>query len=62
MHVGADGDQPALDATVTITSNLQGTAGKFRVYASAVLPAGAVGGVDARLTALVQRISGRIGR
>ena len=61
VHFAAEGDQPALDATVTITSNLQGTAGKFRVYASAVLPAGAVGGVDARLTALVRRISERIG-
>ena len=61
VRIAAEGDQPSLDATVTITSNVQGTAGKFRVYASGVLPAGAVGGVDARLTALVRRISERIG-
>ena len=60
VHIAAEGDLPALDATVTITAQMEGSASKFRVYASAVLPAGAVGGLDARLSALVQRISGRI--
>ena len=60
VHVNAEADQPALDATVTITTNAQATAGKFRVYASAVMPAGAVGGVDPRLTVLVQKLSKRI--
>ena len=60
VHIAAEGDQPALDATVTITANVEGTAGKFRIYASAVMPAGAVGGVDARLTALVRRIAARL--
>lgn len=57
VRMAAEGDQPALDATVTITANAQGTAAKFRIYASAVLAVGAVGGVDPRLTALVQRVS-----
>jgi hypothetical protein len=60
IHFAADGDQPALDATVTITTNTQGTASKFRVYSSAVMPAGAIGGVDARLSALVQKLAKRI--
>ena len=60
VHFDAEGDQPALDATVTVTANTQGSATKFRVYASAVLPAGAVGGVDPRLMLLVQRVSARI--
>ncbi|HEY0306000.1 MAG TPA: hypothetical protein VGC44_13600, partial [Longimicrobiales bacterium] len=57
VRMAAEGDQPALDATVTITANAQGPATRFRIYASAVLAAGAVGGVDPRLTALVQRVS-----
>jgi hypothetical protein len=60
VHFNAEGDQPSLDANVSVTTNTQGTASKFRVYASAVLPAGAVGGVDPRLSALVQRVSARI--
>jgi hypothetical protein len=60
LQFAAEGDQPALDATVTITAGGQGSGSKFRIYASAVLPAGAVGGIDARLTALVDRIAGRI--
>ena len=60
VHFNAEGDQPALDATVTITANAQGAESKFRIYASAVMPAGTVGGVDARLTELVRRISMRI--
>lgn len=59
-HFAAEGDQPALAATVAVTAKTEGTATKFRVYASAVLPVGAVGGVDPRLSALVQRVSARI--
>jgi hypothetical protein len=62
VHFDAAGDEPALDATVTITAQPQSSGSRFRVYASAVLPAGAVGGVDARLTALVERLKGRVGR
>ena len=60
VHFDAAGDQPALDATVTITAQTQGTGTRFRVYASAVLPAGAVGGLDGRLKALADRVSARI--
>jgi hypothetical protein len=57
IHFMAEGDQPALDATVTITSSMDGSASRFRIYASAVLPAGAVGGIDPRLTAFVERVA-----
>ncbi len=60
VHFNAEGDQPGLEATVSITTSTQGSASRFRVYASAVLPAGAVGGVDARLSALVQKLSSHI--
>ena len=60
VHFDAVGDEPALDAVVTITTQAQGSGNRFRVYASAVMPAGAVGGVDARLKALAERVSARI--
>ncbi len=60
VHFDAAGELPALDANIAINAVTQGTATKFRVYASAVMPAGAVGGVDPRLMQLVERISRHI--
>jgi hypothetical protein len=57
VHFAAEGDQPALDATVNITAVTRGTETRYRIYAAAVMPAEAIGGVDARLNALVQRLS-----
>ncbi len=60
VHFAADGELPGLNATVTITATTLAPETRFRVYASAVLAADQVGGVDPRLTALAQRISKRI--
>ena len=56
----ADSTLPKLDARVTISATTTGTATKFRIYATSVLNAGEVGGVDARLLALTQRLARRI--
>ena len=60
VHFNAEGEQPVLDATVTITAMTRGAETKYRIYASSVMPAGAIGGVDPRLMALVQRLSRHI--
>jgi hypothetical protein len=60
LHFNAEGDQPVLDATITITSMTRGAETKYRIYAASVMPVGAIGGVDARLMALVQRMARNI--
>ena len=60
LHFNAEGDQPVLDATITITSMTRGAETKYRIYAASVMPSGAVGGVDPRLMSLVQRLSQHI--
>jgi hypothetical protein len=60
LHFNAEGDHPVLDATITITAMTRGSETKYRIYAASVMPAGAIGGVDARLMSLVQRLSRHI--
>lgn len=60
VHFDAEGEQPALDATITVTATTQGSDSKFRIFATSVMPADAIGGVDPRLMALVQRLSRHI--
>jgi hypothetical protein len=60
VHFNAEGELPALDATVTITTMTRGSETRFSIYASGVLPPGVVGGIDPRLMQLVQRISAHI--
>lgn len=52
----AEGDQPALEATVTINTVTSGSDTKFRIFASSVVEPNVIGGVDPRLTALAQRL------
>ena len=51
----ADG-QPALDATVTISAQTTGATTRVRLFASSPLDPEMVGGTDARLMTLIQRI------
>ena len=51
----ADG-QPALDATVTISAQTTGATTRVRLFASSPIEPEKVGGVDARLMTLIQRI------
>jgi hypothetical protein len=60
VHFNAEGELPALDATITISAVTRGSDTRFRVFASALLEPGAVGGIDPRLTALVQRLARHI--
>jgi hypothetical protein len=52
----AEGDQPALEATVSINTVTSGTDTKFRIFASSVVEPNVIGGVDPRLMALAQRL------
>lgn len=52
----AEGDQPALEATVTINTVTSGSDTKFRIFASSVVEPNVIGGVDPRLMALAQRL------
>jgi hypothetical protein len=52
----AEGEQPALEATVTINTVTSGSDTKFRIFASSVVEPNVIGGVDPRLTALAQRL------
>jgi hypothetical protein len=56
----AEGEQPALEATVTINTVTSGNDTKFRIFASAVVEPNIVGGVDPRLMALAQRLARHI--
>jgi hypothetical protein len=58
----AEGDQPALEATVTINYVNSTSETKFRIFASSVVEPSVVGGVDARLTALARRLAGHISK
>jgi hypothetical protein len=60
IHFAAEGELPVLDAELTISLLPDRQPVRYRVYASAVMPAGAIGGVDPRLTALTKRIAQRI--
>lgn len=60
VHFAAETGLPALEATVIINTTTSGTETKFRILTTAVLNAGEVGGVDARLMALSQRLARRI--
>jgi hypothetical protein len=56
----AEGDQPALEATISINTVTSGADTKFRIFASSVVEANVIGGVDPRLTALTQRLARHI--
>lgn len=60
VKFAADGDQPALDATVTISTESTGNETRVRILASSILEQNQVGGRDARLAALVQRVNQRL--
>ena len=60
IKVPATGNEPALDAVVVLSLETRGAEHWIRVLASALLAQGQVGGQDARLAALVQRIRQRI--
>lgn len=60
IHFAADGELPVLDAELTISLLPDRSPLRYRVYASAVMPAGAIGGVDPRLMALTKRVAQRI--
>jgi hypothetical protein len=56
----AAGDEPALDATVTISTETTGNETRIRIFASSALEQNQVGGKDARLASLVQRVNQRL--
>ena len=56
----AEGNQPALEATVTITTQATGDAVRIRIFASSMLEQNQVGGEDPRLVSLVQRVNKRL--
>lgn len=56
----AEGDQPALDATVTISAKTTGNETRIRIFASSMIEQDQTGGRDARLAALVQRVNQRL--
>jgi len=60
VRFAAEGDQPALEATVSINTVTSGADTKFRIFASSVVEPNVIGGVDARLVALARRLAGRI--
>lgn len=60
IKFAAEADQPALDATVTIATETTGNETRIRIVASSVLEKTQVGGPDARLASLVQRVNQRL--
>ena len=60
VHFAAEGELPALDATIRITSVTSGSETRFRIFASAELKPSEVGGVDARLMSLIDRLAKRL--
>ena len=56
----AEGELPALEATIRITSVTSGSETRFRLFASAELEPNEVGGVDPRLMSLLERLAKRI--
>jgi hypothetical protein len=53
-------DQPALDATITISAEPLGDEMRIRIFASSVIEQNEIGGQDARLVSLVQRLKQRL--
>ena len=53
---------PALDATVTISAQTTGVETRVRLFASSPVAPETVGGTDARLMALIQRIEQQLDR
>lgn len=60
VKFAAEGDQPALDATVTISTKTTGNETRIRIFASSVIEQDEIGGQDARLASLVQRVNQRL--
>ena|SRR5687767_1385856 len=56
----ATADQPALDATLTISTQTTGNETRVRIFASSTLEQNQIGGKDARLASLVQRVNERL--
>jgi hypothetical protein len=53
----ATADEPALDATLTISTQTTGNETRIRIFASSTLEPNEIGGKDARLASLVQRVN-----
>lgn len=60
VRIAASADQPALDAELSISTQAVGRNSRVRIFASAVLAAGQMGGKDARLMELAQRVERRL--
>ena len=56
----ATDDQPALDATLTISTQTTGNETRIRIFASSAIEQNQIGGKDARLASLVQRVNQRL--
>lgn len=56
----AAADQPALEATLTISAQQLGDDTRIQILASSVLAENEIGGQDARLVSLVQRVKQRL--
>ena len=56
----ATAEEPALAATLTISTQTTGNETRIRIFASSALEQDQIGGKDARLAALVQRVNQRL--
>lgn len=56
----ATAEEPALDATLTISTETTGNETRIRIFASSAIEQNQVGGKDARLASLVQRVNQRL--
>jgi hypothetical protein len=56
----ATADGPALDATLMISTETTGNETRIRIFASSAIEQDQVGGKDARLASLVQRVNQRM--
>lgn len=62
VNIAAVDGQPALAATVTISAQTSGATTRVRLFASSVVEPEVLGGTDARLMSLIQRIEQQLDR
>ena len=60
VKFAAAADEPSMEATITISTETRHNETRIRVFASSLLEEDQIGGKDARLALLVQRVSERI--
>ncbi|HUP89629.1 MAG TPA: GGDEF domain-containing protein [Longimicrobiales bacterium] len=60
LKMAATGGQPALEALITISAETSGANTRVRIYASSPVEQNQIGGTDARLMDLAQRIEKRL--